>query len=103
VRDGDQRQAALEIPVIGHHNPIQIGVVIGGVFTTSGVDGRNPETGKPPRGVRAQSTMVLENLQRLLEQASFPSTALLQVTGLVAEQFYADELALFVYSDRTCS
>lgn len=87
------KRRTLEIPGIGHHDPIPMGVVTGGVFTTSGVDGRNPETGKPPRGVRAQSAMVLQNLQRLLDQASFPGSALLHVTGLVGEQSYAAELA----------
>lgn len=83
---------SLEIPGIGHHDPIPMGVVSGGVFTTSGVDGRNPATGKAPRGARAQSEMVMENLQRLLDQASFPRSALLHVTGLVGEQSYASEL-----------
>lgn len=87
------KRRTLEIPGIGHHDPIPMGVVTGGVFTTSGVDGRNPETGKPPRGVRAQSAMAMQNLQLLLDQASLPRSALLHVTGLVGEQSYAAELS----------
>jgi 2-iminobutanoate/2-iminopropanoate deaminase len=87
------KRSTLEIPGIGHQDPIPMGVVTGGVFTSSGVDGRNPETGKPPRGVRAQAEMTLQNLQRLLDQASLPRSALVHVTGLVGEQSYADELA----------
>jgi 2-iminobutanoate/2-iminopropanoate deaminase len=87
------KRRTLEIPGIGHHDPIPMGVVTGGVFTTSGVDGRDPETGKPPRGVRAQAAMVLQNLQRLLDQASFPRSALLHVTGLVGEQSYGAQMS----------
>jgi 2-iminobutanoate/2-iminopropanoate deaminase len=89
---GGQRRN-LEIPGIGHHDPIPMGAVTGGVFTTSGVDGRDPETGNAPRGVPAQSAMALQNLQRLLDQASFPRSHLLHVTGLVGEQAYAGEFA----------
>jgi uncharacterized protein GlcG (DUF336 family)/enamine deaminase RidA (YjgF/YER057c/UK114 family) len=83
----------LEIPGIGHHDPIPMGVVTSGVFTSSGIDGRDPQTGKAPRGVRAQSEMTMQNLQRLLDQASFSRSGLFHVTGLVGERSYADELA----------
>ena len=80
----------LEIPGIGHHDPIPMGAVTGGVFTSSGVDGRDPASGKEPRGVEAQSKMVLENLQRLMDEARFPREGLLHVTGLIGEQSYAE-------------
>jgi 2-iminobutanoate/2-iminopropanoate deaminase len=82
------RRRNLEIPGIGHHDPIPMGSVTGGVFTSSGIDGRDPETGRTPRGVSAQSKAVLANLERLLDEAELSRAGLLHVTGLLGERRY---------------
>jgi 2-iminobutanoate/2-iminopropanoate deaminase len=78
----------LEIPGISHHDPIPMGAVTGGIFTSSGVDGRDPSTNSAPRGVAAQSTMTLDNLVRLLAQAGGTSNQLFHVTALLGEHSY---------------
>lgn len=81
----------LEIPGISHHDPIPMGAVTGGVFTTSGVDGRDPEKNKEPRGVAAQSREVLANLDRLLTRAGADRTSLGHVTILLGQLSYVGE------------
>lgn len=78
----------LEIAGIGHHDPIPMGAVTGGVFTSSGIDGRNPETKVEPRGVPAQSQNVMANLVRLLSETDYSLDQLYHVTGLVGNRDY---------------
>lgn len=82
-------RANAEIPGLGHHDPIPMGACTGGLFTSSGLDGRDPDTGQLPRGVAAQSEQAIENLRLLLAQANSPADGLLHVTGLVGEGRYA--------------
>jgi 2-iminobutanoate/2-iminopropanoate deaminase len=76
----------LEIPGIGHHDPIPMGAITGGVFTSSGVDARDPATGEAPADVPARIDGCLANLDRLLEQAQLSREHLYQVTGLVEDR-----------------
>jgi enamine deaminase RidA (YjgF/YER057c/UK114 family) len=84
---GGERQN-LEIPGIHHHDPMPMGAVTGGVFTSSGIDSRDPETKKEPNGVPAQSRNVMKNLVRLLDQANYSTDQLFHVTGLVGNRDY---------------
>lgn len=84
---GGQR-TNLEIAGIAHHDPIPMGAVTGGIFTSSGIDSRDPETKKEPRGVPAQGRNVMANLVRLLEQTNYSLDQLFHVTGLVGNRSY---------------
>ena len=86
VIGGDRKN--LEIAGIAHHDPIPMGAVTGGVFTSSGIDSRDPETKKEPNGVPAQSRNVMANLVRLLEQTDYRLDQLYHVTGLVGNRNY---------------
>lgn len=81
----------LEIPGISHHDPIPMGAVTGGVLTTSGVDGRDPDRDAAPRGVLAQSRGVLNNLERLLVQVGARQEDLHHVTVLLGQRSYLPE------------
>lgn len=78
----------LEIAGIAHHDPIPMGAVTGGVFTSSGIDSRDPATKKEPNGVPAQGRNVMANLVRLLEQTDYQLDQLYHVTGLVGNRNY---------------
>jgi enamine deaminase RidA (YjgF/YER057c/UK114 family) len=81
----------LEIPGISHHDPIPMGAATGGVFTTSGVDGRDPESNREPRGVAGQSRGVLENVDRLLAQVGCDRKSLYHATILLGQLSYLAE------------
>jgi 2-iminobutanoate/2-iminopropanoate deaminase len=81
----------LEIPGISHHDPIPMGALTGGVLTTSGVDGRDPETNAEPRGVAAQSRSVLANVDRLLARVGAGREDLYHVTVLLGQLAYLPE------------
>jgi 2-iminobutanoate/2-iminopropanoate deaminase len=81
-------RTVLEIPGISHHDPIPMGAITSGTFTTSGVDGRDPATNREPRGVAAQAETTLDNLVRLLAQADGRTEQLFHVTALLGEHSY---------------
>lgn len=91
---GDRvRRANFEIDGIGHHDPIPMAAVTGGLFTTSGVDGRDPASGRAPRGVRAQAEQAIANLRFLVAHAGTSTAGLQHVTALVGQTRYRDEMA----------
>jgi len=85
-------RANFEIEGLPHRDPIPMGAVTGGVFTTSGVDGRNQAAGKPPRHVGPQAVEALANLRALMATAGIGDAGLLHVDDLVGQQGYADEV-----------
>jgi len=90
VLGGDRR--VIEIEGLPHRDPIPMAAICDGLFTTSGVDGRDPATGKVPRGVPAQSRMMLRNLDTLLRQAGGSAEDLFHVTALVGARRYIPDV-----------
>jgi 2-iminobutanoate/2-iminopropanoate deaminase len=84
---GDERRV-VEIDGLPHRDPIPMAAVCDGLFTTSGVDGRDPATGRVPRGVPAQSSLMLRNLDALLAQVGGSADDLFHVTALVGSRHY---------------
>lgn len=89
---GGGARSNFEIDGLTHRDPIPMGAVTGGVFTTSGVDGRSQTAGKPPRHVGPQATEALANLRTLMATAGISDAELLHVDVLVGQQRYADEV-----------
>lgn len=82
------RRTVLEIPGISHRDPIPMGATCDEVVTTSGVDGRDPETNKYLRGVPGQAQMMLDNLERLLQGSGGDMGGLFHVTALLGSGAY---------------
>lgn len=81
-----------EIDGLAHRDPIPMGAVTAGMFTTSGVDGRDPATGRVPRHVGPQARQALANLRQLAATAGTSDADLLHVDALVGRQSYTDEV-----------
>lgn len=85
-------RSTFEIDGLHHRDPIPMGAVTAGVFTSSGVDGRDPGTGRVPRHVGPQAHQALANLRSLVTTAGVHDADLLHVDALVGELRYADEV-----------
>ena len=59
----------LEIPQVGHHDPIPMGSVTGSLFMSSGVAGIDPGSGQLASGLQAQTVIAFENLRTLCQVA----------------------------------
>lgn len=83
---------SLEIPGLSHRDPIPMGAVTGTLLTSSGVDGRDPATGRLPRGVAPQTRQALENVRVLLRQMSAAEADIGHVVCLLGQRRYLDEM-----------
>lgn len=85
-------RATFEIDGLAHRDPIPMGAVTAQVFTSSGVDGRDPSTGRVRRHVEPQARQALDNLRTLVDTAGSADAELLHVDALVGEHRYRDEV-----------
>jgi 2-iminobutanoate/2-iminopropanoate deaminase len=67
------RRRIVEIPGVGHVNPIPQAVVIDGMIYTSAISGMDPETGRYVGDPEGQVKMAFANLHRLLALAGATS------------------------------
>jgi 2-iminobutanoate/2-iminopropanoate deaminase len=58
-----------EIPGVGHHDPIPMGVTTGTRFYSSGIGGYDPKTSKQAETLEHQAQLAFENLRALMAQA----------------------------------
>lgn len=60
---------SVHLPGGSHKAPIPSGATVGGLFFSSGINGKDPETGKAPEDVRDEARFAFANLARLLAEA----------------------------------
>jgi enamine deaminase RidA (YjgF/YER057c/UK114 family) len=63
------RRALLEIPGLGHKDPLPMGVKISGMVYSSVIGGQDPKTGQQVEGAERQIEQAFENMRALIEQA----------------------------------
>ena len=81
-----------EIEGIGHHDPIPLGASKGGLFYSSGIDGRDPKTGKLASGPEAQTRQALENTRTLVESAGGALGGVVHLTFMLGDLAYQDDV-----------
>jgi len=64
--------------------PYSQGVIVNGIFYTSGQIPINPETGEVPDGIQAQTTQIIKNLAALLQEAGSSFENLIKTTCFIA-------------------
>ncbi len=74
------KRQSLEVPGIGHSNPLPMGSKIGSMVYSSGIFGTDPETGKVPPTAEAQAEHAFNNMRALLEQAGGTPDDIIYVT-----------------------
>jgi 2-iminobutanoate/2-iminopropanoate deaminase len=75
-----------ELPGIGHHDPIPMASVTGGLFTTSGIGGYDPGPGVGTlrEGLQSQTEAAIRNLGSLCEVAGGRIEDVGHVTAMIA-------------------
>ncbi|HHV31268.1 RidA family protein [Caproiciproducens sp. LBM24188] len=64
--------------------PYSQGVIVNGIFYTSGQIPINPETGEVPDGIQAQTTQIIKNLAALLQEAGSSFENVIKTTCFIA-------------------
>ena len=67
------RREVIEIPGLGHSNPIPLAVKIGSMVFSGGIMGQDPATGKVPSDPERQVSLAFENMQKIVEAAGAPT------------------------------
>lgn len=73
------KRISLEVPGIGHTNPLPMGSKIGNMVYSSGIFGTDPRTGKVPPTAEAQAEQAFANMKALVEVAGGTPENIIQV------------------------
>lgn len=74
------RREVLELPGLGHSNPIPYAVKIGSMVFTGGISGQDPSTGNVPADPEQQVAHAFRNMQAVIEKAGGTTDDIAKVT-----------------------
>jgi len=74
------RREVLELPGLGHSNPIPYAVKIGSLVFTGGISGQDPATGNVPSEPEQQIALAFRNMQAVVEKAGGTTDNIAKVT-----------------------
>ena len=74
------RRVSIEVPGLAHDNPIPAACRVGPFLMTSGVSGKDPQTGKFPEGIEAQCAQMFATIRKILELAGATPEDVLKIT-----------------------
>ena len=80
-------QTSIEVHGLSHQSaPIPIGCRIGPILATSGIGGKNPETGEMPVEANAQAANCFDNLKKVLEAGGLGMSNVVKVTVYISDE-----------------
>jgi 2-iminobutanoate/2-iminopropanoate deaminase len=77
---------SIEIPGLQHENPIPLASRIGPFLATSGVFGKDPDTGVVPPDIETQCALMFSNLRLILAAAGGTPEDILKITVWVKDK-----------------
>jgi 2-iminobutanoate/2-iminopropanoate deaminase len=81
------RQHSIEVEGLGHGTaPIPMACRVGNVIATSGINGKDPVTGKMPEDAAGQAVGCFENLKRVLTAGGMTLGDVAKVTVYIADE-----------------
>ena len=81
------RQKSIEVHGLSHSSaPIPLACRIGPILATSGIGGKDPETGEMPPDASAQVVNCFENLKKVLEAGGLGMGDVVKVTVYIADE-----------------
>lgn len=75
-----KKRRSIEIPGLEHENPIPEASQIGPFLVSSGIFGRDPETGETPPEVEKQCAHMFANIRRILDAAGGTPDDIIKLT-----------------------
>ena len=80
------KRRSIEIEGLQHENPIPGASQIGPFLVTSGVFGKNPQTGKIPESIEEQCALMFANIRLILEDAGGHPDQIIKMTVWVKDK-----------------
>ena len=81
-------QTSIEVHGLSHGAPIPMGCRIGPVLATSGIGGKNAETGEMPADAAAQAVNCFENLKKILAAGGLGLGDVVKVTVYLSDEVH---------------
>lgn len=82
------KRESIEIPGLSHGAPIPMGSKIGNLVYSSGISGRDADTGELPDAPEQQANMLFQNIRTFMAQAGGTPDDIIRVTVHVREEQY---------------
>lgn len=82
----------IKIENLKHENPIPVACVIGNTLVTSGIFGKNPQTGEIPPDIESQCKFMFENIRRIMMAAGGTSGDIIKMTVWVKDKSIKNQL-----------
>ena len=86
------RRRVLEVPGVAHDAPIPMGVRMGNLVVSSGIAGKDPETGEMPADPARQAQLMFQHVRTLMEGAGGSPADIAHVTVYVKDLAYRDHV-----------
>ena len=94
---------SIYVPGLTHKAPIPAGAVVGNLFVSSGISGKDPASGSFPEGIREQVQMAFRNACAAVEVAGGSVDDIAKVTVFLRDRddrLYVDEEWLRLFPDE---
>lgn len=86
------KRQVLEVPGVGHDAPIPMGVRIGNLVVSSGISGKDPETGELPPDPQRQTELMFQHVRTLMAEAGGSPADIARMTVYVRDIAYREHI-----------
>ncbi len=86
------KRHVLEVPGVTHDAPIPMGVRMGNLVVSSGIAGKDPETGELPADPERQVELMFQHVQTLMAAAGGSPADIARMTVWVKDMAYRDHV-----------
>lgn len=96
------RRQVINLPGLEHNAPIPAAVRAGGMLFSSGINGKDPSSGKVPEGAREQAKLAFENMAALVRAGGGDVGDIARVTVFLrdrADRGHVDEEWVRMFPD----
>ncbi len=80
------KRQSIEVPGLSHTHPIPNASRIGPFLASGSIFGTDPATGKIPAGIEAQSSLLFQNVRRIVEAAGGTTENILKLSFYVRDK-----------------
>lgn len=80
------RRRSIYLEGFGHKNPIPAACVIDGTLMTGIIYGQDPATGKAADGLEAQTRLMFQHIQSILDAAGFTTDDIIKIDVLLLDR-----------------
>jgi 2-iminobutanoate/2-iminopropanoate deaminase len=86
------KRESIEVPGLSHTHPIPNASRIGPFLASGSIFGTDPATGKIPAGIEAQTSLLFQNVRRIVEAAGGTTENILKLSFYVRDKNLREQI-----------